>query len=77
MTGRGVPGGFVVCLSNSGYETSLVVRRLYRRIGDPDADRRGLLRVVDESGEDFLYPELLFAPVDLPGALGKKPADAT
>jgi len=68
---------FVVCLSNRGYETSLVVRRLYRRLSDPVAQKRGLVRVVDESGEDYLFPESLFAAVDLPRTLERKLASAT
>lgn len=68
---------FVVCLSSSGYETSLMVRRLYRRLSDPAAQKRGLVRVVDESGEDYLFPESLFATVDLPKTLEKKLASAT
>ena len=48
---------YVVCLSNRGYAASLVVRRLYRVIDDPVAAKRGLVRVIDESREDFLYPK--------------------
>jgi len=77
MTRVNGAGEFVICLSNRGYETSLVVRRLYRRIKDLEATKRGLLRVVDESGEDYLFPESLFAAVDLPRTLEKKLASAT
>lgn len=67
---------YVVCVANKGYKVSLVVRRLYRVIADPTAERRGLIRVVDESGEDYLYPKRLFAVVDLPTALTRKLAVA-
>ena len=68
---------YVVCVANGGYRVSLVVRRLYRVIRDKDADQRGLVRVVDESGEDYLYPKKLFAAIDLPSTLTKKFAAAT
>ncbi|MBZ0253127.1 MAG: hypothetical protein K8I02_07285 [Candidatus Methylomirabilis sp.] len=68
---------YVVCVANTGYRASLVVRRLYPVVRDADAEKRGLLRVVDESGEDYLYPAKLFAAVDLPGALSRRLASAT
>src|SRR5262249_54046867 len=63
---------YVVCVANRGYRASLVVRRLYRLISDREAEQRGLVRVIDESGEDYLYPKKMFAVVDLPSALTKK-----
>jgi hypothetical protein len=68
---------YVVCLSNKGYRASLVVRRIYELIPDPDASRRGLARVVDESGEDYLFPEKLFEAIELPTGLRRKLALAT
>jgi hypothetical protein len=68
---------YVVCLGNEGYRTSLVVRRIYPLVPDAQAEKRGLCRVVDESGEDYLYPKKLFAEVDLPLALSRKLAVAT
>lgn len=59
---------FVVCVSNDGYAVSLEPRKIYRVLPDRRASGLGLLRVVDESGEDYLYPAHLFAPVDLPAA---------
>jgi hypothetical protein len=56
----------VVCVRNAGYRASLVVRRIYKVVPDPDAAKRGLLRVVDESGEDYLYPKNLFAAIEVP-----------
>lgn len=55
---------YVVCLRNDGAE-DLEVRKLYRVLPDDTSARRGYLRVIDESGEDYLYPEELFAPVGL------------
>jgi hypothetical protein len=66
MTTHSETSRYVVCLGNRGYAASLVTRRLYRVIEDPAAARRGLVRVVDESGEDYLYPKRLFAAIELP-----------
>jgi hypothetical protein len=59
-------GSYVLCVLNDGFPASLLVRRLYRRVPDRNAAARGLLRVVDESGEDYLYPEKFFVPIALP-----------
>jgi hypothetical protein len=56
----------VVCLKNDGYPASLEVRKLYRVLPDPKAASHQMIRVIDESGEDYLYPADFFAPVDLP-----------
>lgn len=66
------PKRYVICLSNRGYAASLVQRRLYEQLPDPDAAKRGLLRVVDESGEDYLFPQTLFAEIELPGAVRER-----
>jgi hypothetical protein len=57
---------YVLCVRNDGYSASLLVRRLYQRVPDRTAAARGLVRVVDESGEDYLYPERFFVPIALP-----------
>jgi len=57
---------FAICVKNDGYEASLEVRKLYDLVTDQEARSHGLLRVVDESGEDYLFPEELFVPIDLP-----------
>ncbi|TMQ62756.1 MAG: hypothetical protein E6K79_11910 [Candidatus Eisenbacteria bacterium] len=62
---------YVICISNRGYRASLVVRRIYRMKPDPKAMKHGLLRVVDESGEDYLYPEKLFVTIALPRGAGR------
>jgi hypothetical protein len=56
----------VICLDNSGYEVSLERRKIYVAIPDPQAERLGQIRIIDESGEDYLYPERNFVLADLP-----------
>lgn len=56
----------VVCLKNDGYEVSLERRKIYVAIPDASASKHALVRVLDESGEDYLYPGEYFASVDLP-----------
>jgi hypothetical protein len=60
---------FVVCLSNDGYAASLETRKIYVALRDAEAERKGLLRVVDESGQDYLYSRERFAPLKLPRGL--------
>jgi hypothetical protein len=59
----------VVCVKNAGYEASLELRKLYSVVPDPGAKKHKLLRVIDESGEDYLYPEEHFLSVALPPAV--------
>jgi hypothetical protein len=59
----------VLCLHNEGYEVSLERRKIYRALSDRDAAAHDQIRVIDESGEDYLYPASLFAPIALPPAL--------
>jgi hypothetical protein len=59
---------FVLCVKDGGYPESLEVRKVYRVVSDTDALSHGLIRVVDESGEDYLYPEDLFVPIEVPTA---------
>jgi hypothetical protein len=61
--------GFAVCLRNAGFGASLEVRKLYPIVDDPDAEENDLIRVIDESGEDYLYPARLFQKLDLPGEI--------
>lgn len=58
--------GFVVCIENAGYGASLELHKIYRTVPDPDAAREGDVRIIDESGEDYLYPAAWFAAVELP-----------
>ena len=57
---------FVVCVRNTGYPASLELRKIYQALPDADAEAHNLVRVIDESGEDYLYPEKFFLPLDLP-----------
>jgi hypothetical protein len=56
----------VICVDNRGYEVSLERRKIYVAVPDVRADKLGLLRIVDESGEDYLYPKNSFVAVALP-----------
>ena len=62
---RANPHGFVVCTHNEGYGASLETRKIYRKVADPESSRAGLIRVIDESGEDYLYPAEWFEPINL------------
>ena len=57
---------YVICLRNDDHPASLEVRKLYALIPDAEAGQHGLVRIVDESGDDYLYPADWFAQVDLP-----------
>jgi len=59
----------VVCVGNDGYSASLERRKIYLALRDAEAEKHGMLRVVDESGEDYLYPKTFFRAVDLPIAV--------
>jgi hypothetical protein len=62
---------FAVCLKNTGYEASLEPRKIYEVLPDEKAEKHRQLRVIDESGEDYLYPERFFAAIELPQPLRK------
>jgi hypothetical protein len=66
---------FVFCVRNGTYKASLLPRKVYRVVEDPRAEARALLRVIDESGEDYLFPAALFVPIELPA--GASPAFST
>jgi hypothetical protein len=57
---------FVVCINNEGYAASLEKRKIYVAIRDPAAEKHGQLRIIDESGEDYLYPKTFFRTIALP-----------
>ena len=59
----------VVCIRNDGYEVSLERRKIYQALRDPEAESHKQLRVIDESGEDYLYPARLFQAIELPQSL--------
>lgn len=62
------PIEFAICIANDGYPASLEVRKVYRVL-PADTGEDGFLRVIDESGEDYLFPEALFVRIDLPPAV--------
>lgn len=57
---------FVICIDNSEYPASLEMHKIYRMMPDEDAEQEGDLRVIDESGEDSLYPAANFVTVEFP-----------
>lgn len=57
---------FAVCINNEGYPVSLELHKIYRVISDEDASADGDIRVIDESGEDYLYPASYFVTIKLP-----------
>ena len=61
----------VVCVSNEGYLASLEKRKIYVALRDADAEKHGLLRIVDESGEDYLFPKTFFRSIALSQAVRK------
>lgn len=63
---------FVLCLDNSGNEASLIRGKVYRALPDARAAKDDLVRVIDESGEDYLFARTQFAAVDFPQAVRRK-----
>jgi hypothetical protein len=63
---------FMICVNNRGYEASLEVRKIYEVINDKAAEKHRQLRVIDEFGEDYLFPDDYFAPVHLPSVTKEK-----
>ncbi|HEX6884228.1 MAG TPA: hypothetical protein VF530_12690 [Planctomycetota bacterium] len=65
------PRRFALCVQNRGFAASLEVRKVYALLPDAAAKRRGLVPVVDESGEDYLFPAELFVPIEVPPAAAR------
>jgi hypothetical protein len=59
----------VVCIENDGYAVSLEKRKIYVALRDVAAEKHNMLRIVDESGEDYLYPKAFFRAIVLPQAI--------
>jgi hypothetical protein len=57
---------YVLCVRNEKYPASLEARKIYVHVPDPQAEAHGQIRVIDESGEDYLYPQDLFIPIEIP-----------
>ena len=62
----------VICVKNEGYSVSLERRKLYVALPDAKAAEHGQLRVIDESGEDYLYPREFFVAIELPQPLRRR-----
>ena len=60
---------FLLCVKNEAYPASLDVLKVYRALPDPVAEAKNYVRIIDESGEDYLYPNSYFVRVELPRAL--------
>ncbi len=60
-----------LCVDNRGNPAALEVRKIYRLFRDAAAEARGLVRVIDESGEDYMYPARFFVPIEVPPAAEK------
>jgi hypothetical protein len=63
---------FAICMRNEGYEASLELRKLYPVIEDRFGNEHGMIRVIDESGEDYLFPSEYFVRVSLPQTIERK-----
>jgi hypothetical protein len=57
---------WVMCVDNAGYPASLELRKVYRVVADRSAATLKMIRVIDESGEDYLFPQSNFVPVQVP-----------
>ena len=65
------PKQFLVCVDNDGYPVSLEKRKIYVALVDRAAEQHGLVRIVDESGDDYLYPKSFFRAISLPQSVKK------
>ncbi len=68
---------YVICVGNKGYAASLELRKIYEVLPDKEGLKHHQIRVIDESGEDYLYPEDYFVPVRLPLAVERAVRRAT
>ena len=65
---------FVICVDNTDYQASLEPRKIYEVLPDPEAESKEFLRVIDESGEDYLFPSSLFISLPLEDELAEQVA---
>lgn len=68
---------FALCLNSEGYKSSLKLGKLYRTIPDEQAEDHGLIRVIDESGEDYAFAADRFHPMELPPTIKKTLLEAS
>lgn len=71
------PKSFVLCVRNDDYAASLEVRKVYSKLSDPKAEKLEMVRIVDESGEDYLYPAEYFVALRLPQSVKRALARAS
>ena len=71
MSPRKIKARFAICMNNEDFPASLELRKIYRVVADESAAKNQLVRIVDESGEDYLYPEAYFIPIKLPATAEK------
>lgn len=71
MANQNKTARFVICIKNGGYVDDLKVRTVYQLLPDESAAKSNYIRVIDETGEDYLYPADLFATIELPSELAK------
>ena len=67
---------FVLCVQNESYPASLELLKVYRTLPDAEAERHTMIRVIDESGEDYLFPKDYFVRIELSPAARKRFAEA-
>jgi hypothetical protein len=63
---------WMICLTNKGYEASLEARKIYNVVADEKAQAVGMVRIVDESGDSYLYPNEMFASIAIQQTLEKQ-----
>ena len=66
------PRRYELCVRNNGYPVSLEIRKVYETLPDPRGEQHGLMHVIDESVEDYLYPREFFIPIALPKSGGNR-----
>jgi hypothetical protein len=71
MEAEGSINSYVLCIDNGGYPESLEVRKVYAVLFDEQAEARQHLRVIDETGEDYLYPSKYFVSIEVPPEAAK------
>ena len=71
MTNDQQISSYVVCVDDGGYPESLEVRKIYAVLPDERAAANNYIRVIDETGEDYLYPEKYFVSIELPAEVAK------
>ena len=71
MANQNKTARLVICINNGGYVDDLKVRTVYQLLPDESAAKSNYIRIIDETGEDYLYPADLFASIELPSELQK------